>query len=332
MTKKEKIISILVLVFIAQIILILVFTLFSNKNITNRAMEKKILSGFKKENVVSIEINDLKDTFNVEKIENNWFVKTGSRTLPGDKSKIDSYLNILSNLTGGIIREKNSNDEIDKQYGFDKDSRQKVTVKLKNKKSYVVYVGNASKQQGYSYFKFNDNKIRETKSQIAADTSNQPVQWAKRELLENVSVEDIEKCVIDSSLPWFAGKYNLKANPEKKPDSQNIDAFVFDPKIEGKLVQYAAENIVRNLIFLRIDDYKFDADVTSRQKLATINVALKNGKTYGYFIYKSDKGDPVDYMIKVDFNNYLYLVSEASLKRVIKPREDLFEKPGKQQQ
>jgi hypothetical protein len=141
-------------------------------------------------------------------------------------------------------------------------------------------------------------------------------------------VEDIEKCEINSTLPWFNGRYFLKTNPEKKPDSQNVDAFVFEPKIEGKLVQFAAENIVRNLIFLRIDDYKFDADVAGREKLATINITLKNGKTYNFYIYKSDKGDIVDYLLKVDFNNYLYLVSEASLKRVIKPKDDLFDKPG----
>ena len=223
--------------------------------------------------------------------------------------------------------EKNSNDETDKVYGFGRETYQKVTVKLNNKKTFSILIGNASKQQGYSYIKYKDNKIREVKSRISTDTSNQAVLWSKKDLFDNITLEDIDKCQITSNLPWYKGSYFLKTNPDKKPDSQNVDSFVFEPKIEGKLVQYAAENIVRNMILLKIDDYKFGIDVAGREKLATINLTLKNGKSYNFFIYKSDKGDITDYLLKDDFNSYLYLVSETSLKKIVKAREDLLEKP-----
>ena len=49
------------------------------------------------------------------------------------------------------------------------------------------------------------------------------------------------------------------------------------------------------------------------------------------YIYPAEENDNGDYIIDVDFNDYLYLIDENDIKRIFKPKEELIEKEEKLQ-
>ena len=324
MNKRKNIIIFLGLLFIFQILLYLILNFFSAKNIKSRSIEKKLLSNVKKENIISLEISDYKDSFLIEKRKDQWFVKIGEKYIPGDSTKIYSYINILLELTQGVIRDKGIGSETDKTYGFDKESYQKVILTTDKEKKYTIFIGKTGQQRGTSYIRFdNEKKIREVKSVIATQTSNQPIKWAKTKIFDDSLLKDLETCEIDSNFDWFRGKYVIK-KIEAKDDKK--EEYIIEPPItKKKLKPYAIENIVMSIANLVIDEYKLTGDISNKEKIATIKLNLFNNKTFEIYIYPADENDIGDYIIDVDFNDYLYLVDENDIKKIFKPEEELIE-------
>ncbi|MCK4798567.1 MAG: DUF4340 domain-containing protein [Spirochaetes bacterium] len=308
-----------------QIILVLFLNFFSSQNIKSRYFEKELVKKFNKDAVISFEISDYQDTFSIDKKEDNWFIKVKENDLPGDITKIKSYLDILQNLTRGVIVDKGHDISNETHFGFDQKSYQKIHVKTTNKKDFILYLGKTGSKRGTSYIRLNDEKkVREVKSFIASETSNQPIKWAKRNIFDNIAQEDVEKCEINSSMEWFKGGYTIKY---KDQEDDKKEDFVLDPPIENKeLKQYVLQNIIKNFLNLTIDDYKLNRDVYQKKSMASIKLILKNNKSFMLDLYRADEDDIGDYIIDVDFNDYLYLVNEGDVKRFIKAKIDLVKK------
>ena len=147
---KKKTIIILSGLLIFQIILILFLNFFSSQSIKTRSIEKELLKGLKKGDITSIEISDVNDSFIIQKEENVWFVNTKGTKIPGNDSKIETYIDNILKLTSGVVRDRGDKPETDKQYGFDNESRQKVVIKTANKKEYTIFIGSTGFQRGTS--------------------------------------------------------------------------------------------------------------------------------------------------------------------------------------
>lgn len=322
---KNKLILLLGCVLVFQIILILFFNIFSDQNRKARSFEKKLLKSFRKSDVVSIEVSDYQDFFLVEKKDKSWLIKVGDNYMPGNKAKIDSFLKTLSDIPKGIIRDKGIEEASEKHFGFDEKSYQKILVTMKNKKTHTLFLGNIGSRRGTSYIRYNEEKkIREINSFISSETSNQPVQWAETKIFDNIVIEDVESFEIDSKLNWFTGQYTIKYT---NTDEKNKEVFSISPIDENKKPKsFALENMIKNLLDLNIDDYKFNDTNTNRPIAGSLKLGLKNEKFFLINIYNADKDDIGDYIIDVDFNNYLYLVDENDVKRFVKAKNELLEK------
>jgi hypothetical protein len=330
--KRKKLINILAIVLIAQVIIILALKIFSMQNIKAMTIGKKMIKNFNKEAVLSLEISDFKDSFTVDKKGANWLVNTKGKELPCDVAKINSYLDILRNLPEGVVKDKGDNPKNESLYGLDKERYQKFAIKSDKKKDFVIYIGHAGLSIGTSYIRVNtEKKIREVKSVISNETGNKPVNWAKKRIFDDkLTVEDVDKFIVDSSLGWFRGNYSIEYK-EAKDEKGNIikDNFIIIPPVNQKLSEFELQNVITGLINLTATDYKLTGDVSQKEKLANIKLVLKNGKSYNVYIYKTDKDDIGEYIIDVDFNNYLYTVREGDVKRFIKAKTDLVEKDNK---
>ncbi len=331
MKKRKNIIIILSSLFVFQILLIVILNVFSSQKIKSRAIEKNFLNNVKKENITSIEISDYKDSFLIEKKKDKWYVKTGEKYIPSDSVKLYSYLNILEELSQGIIRDNGTSPEAEKTYGFDKESYQKVTLQTDKNKSFTVYIGKTGPQRGTSYLRYNkEKKIREVKSIIATETGNQPIKWAQTRIFDQTLLEDLERCEIESNFDWFRGHYSIRKEKTENEKGEKKEQYVIEPPVTSqKLKPFAVENIVTGIVNLTIDDYKFDGDISQKEKLAEIKLILFNNKTFQIDIYPADKDDIAEYLIDVDFNDYLYLVGESDIKKFIKSKDELIEKNEK---
>lgn len=324
MKNRKNIIIILGGLLIFQILLFVVLNFFSSQSMKLRGIEKKLLTGIKKENVASLEISDYKDTFLIEKKDDNWFVKIKENYIPGNATKIYSYINILLELSQGVIRDKGTTPDADKLYGFDEESYQKVLVKDKKDKTYTIIIGKTGPQRGTSYIRFNnEKKIREVKSFIASETGNKPINWAKTNIFEAEMFDDIVRCEIDSNFSWFKGSYSIKKVENKEEKKED---YIIEPPItDKKLQEYALENIVRNILNLTVEDYKFNGDISQKVKTASIKLILTDNEILQMDIYPADKEDIAEYIIDVGFIDYLYLVKEAEIKKFIKTKDELVE-------
>lgn len=326
MKNRKNIIIILGGLFIFQILLFVVLNFFSSQSIKVRGIEKKLISGIKKENVVSLEISDYKDAFLIEKKDDKWFVKVKENYIPGNADKIYSYINILLELSQGVIRDKGTAPDVDRLYGFDRESYQQVIVKAKNNKSYTIIIGKTGPQRGTSYIRFEkEKKIREVKSIIAAETGNLPINWAKNNIFESEMIDDMARCEIDSNLGWFKGSYSIKKVKTKEGDKEKEEYIIVPSITDKKVKDYALENVVRNLLNLTVEDYKFNGDVSQREKKASIKLVLTDNESFQMDIYPADKEDVAEYIIDAGFNDYLYLVKEAEIKKIIKTKAELVE-------
>ena len=324
MNKRKNIITFLGILLIFQILLYIILNIFSSQNIKSRTIGKKFLDKVKKENIVSLTISDDKDSFLIEKRNDEWLVKMGEKFVPGDSEKIYSYINLLLELTQGVIRDKGVSSETDNTYGFDKDSYQKVDIKTIKKKSFTVYIGKTGQQRGTSYVRYNnEKKVREVKSAIATQTGNQPIKWAKIKIFDIKILEDIENCELEGNFEWFKGNYIIKKIEAKEDEKEE---YVIEPPISNKKIRpYTLENIVTSIVHFEIDDYIFNKNISDKEKIATIKLNLLNNKTFEVYIYPADENDTGDYIIDVDFNDFLYLADETDIKRIFKPEEELIE-------
>jgi len=320
---KWKIITILGGILIIQIVALILLYSFSFQKRKFRLTQKPLIKNFKAEDVKGLEISDYQDAFSIEKKDDYWFVKIGENYIPGDESKITSYLEIVKNLKHGVIVDK-GNKENYKHFRFDSEQSQKVKIIMNDDSSIVIHIGSAGSKQGTSYIRFNEeNKIREIDSFISSETSNKPVLWAKRKIFDGLALEDIERCEIESYLDWFKGNYAIQYKEIGEKKSEN---YVLDPPLNKKIKDYALANIIVNILQLLIDDYKLDGSInTENTEVANIKLMLKTGKNYNMKIFKAGENDPGDYIIKVDFTKFLYIVDENDLKLFIKSTDELID-------
>ena len=214
----------------------------------------------------------------------------------------------------------NGGSEVDSKYGFDEKNKQDLTVTVNNKK-YTITIGNNGSKRGTSYIKFNGtNKIREINSSISSETSNDPINWARRTIVNSIMDNDVQNYKMESNLGWYQGGYSFTAKDPKVKDNTNDapDTYVLDTPSEKKLSDYVMQHLVKDFLTMRCSEYKFNATVAGREKLAGITVTLKNNTVRRFDFYKADEDDIGDYIIDTDSDNYLYLIHEDDLKKVIR--------------
>jgi len=310
---------------ILQIIVFILLKVFSFQSIKLRSVGQDLIKGFNKDKVISLIFSDSKDTFSIDKIDSKWFVKIKGKNIPGDKEKIDLYFDILKYLSSGIIRDKGEDQEIAKKYGLNAESVQKLTIVSPGKEDYILYIGDTGEKSGTCYISINNEKIiREVNSIIAAETNNNPINWSERRVFqETIDTKDIQTCEISANLDWFKESYIIKYQRQK--DSEN---FILVPDPGKKLQPEVLQNLLKNLIELKIDDYVLKSDISIKEKLATIKLITKNGKLSTLDFYKAVPNDNAQYIIDMDFNDYLYLIDEAKIKQVLIPVNELLEIKG----
>jgi hypothetical protein len=327
---KKNIIIGLAVLFGLQIAVFFLLSVFSSRNIKERISNKPLLKGFKKEDVLSIEIKDYQSSFSIEVKNDNYLVKIGENVIPGDPEKIKYYLELLKNLNQGIKRDKGIDPNNDLFYGLDRERSQDVIVKMKNNKLYTIHLGKQGSKLGTSYLRYDKEKIvREVDSEISLETSNSPSLWAERKILSSINFDDVDSCEIDSKMDWFKGKYTVKykEHDNKDKDSKKSDNFIIDPPLTGKIKDYALSNVIVGFIQLMIDDYKLSGGITKdNEEKAKVVITLKNGKNFKLTFYKASQTDNSDYIIAVDFNQYLYLIKEEQVKMLIRSTNDFVEK------
>ncbi|OHD12298.1 MAG: hypothetical protein A2086_10745 [Spirochaetes bacterium GWD1_27_9] len=305
-----------------QIILIALLNIFSSQNIKTGNIQKALVNGLKKDDIVSFEITDSMDTFAVEKKDGNWMVRVEQSYLPGNPSKINSYLDLITNLTQGVKISDTYDSSTDIAFGFSEKEYQKLAVKTKNKKDFYIFIGNPGSKRGTSYIKFKDEKkVREIMSTIASETSNEPIQWADKNIFDKLAIEDIASCEINSNFTWFKGNYSINYKEEKDKDNKTKITFVVDPKID-ETDEILIRDLLTNISTLTISEYKLKGGITGKDKLGFIKLTLRNGKNYVLDFYRADADDIGSYILDINTNEYLYLLHEDPLKRLFKDSKE----------
>ncbi|MBN2545035.1 MAG: hypothetical protein JXB50_04500 [Spirochaetes bacterium] len=327
---REKIIKILIASLIIQIILIILLQFFSYQNIKARTIGKKLIKDFNVNAVVSLEFSTADETFTINKKEGFWLVKMSGKDIPAELIKIDSFLDIIRNLPEGVLRDKGSDPANDVLFGLDKEHYKKITIKSLKKKDIVLYIGDPGVLRGTSYIRINnERKIREIRSVISNETEDKPVYWVRKRIFEDslISAIDVDKYIIESSLPWIKESYSIEFK-EEKDEAGNIinDNFILNPPLKEKMIDNQLLFIINGLINLTAFDYKLDNDLNNLVKLAKVRLILKNGTIYNLTVFSGDKAEPEAYIVSVDFNNYLYYVKESDLKKFAVTRNDMIDR------
>lgn len=328
--RKRFIIGLAILL-VFQIIVLIIVNIFSFQSVKLRKIQSRLLSNFKKDSVVSLEIKDYMDSFTIDRIENSWFVKKEGKYIPANISKVNSYLNMLDTMNKGIVVFTGSDESSDRMYGFDQKNIQTLTIKLKNKKEIIIDIGNTGSKRGTSYIRYNkEKKVREVNSAISIETGNEPISWARRNIFVNITEDDVSNIEISSNLDWFKGNYKLIFIDSKSKEGQESkvkDKFRIEPVNEDwKFDDFTFQNMVKNLLDIRISDYKVNFSVTGMNSLATIKLSLKNGRSLKLDIYKAAENDIAEYIIDTDFDDYLYLVHTDDIKKFIKDPKEIIKK------
>ncbi len=311
-----------------QIILIAFFYFFSFQNIKLRQIDKQLISGLKKGSIASFEIKDYMDSFSLVKKDSVWFVKIGENFIPANQTKVNNYITDVESLNQGVVVYNGLDQSSDNHFGFDEKNRQELIVTNNKNKQYSLTIGNTGSKRGTSYIRNgSEKKIREVKSSLATETSNEPINWAKRNIFVNILDTDVKTCEINSTTAWFSGNYNILA--KEKADSEETgskDSFELETPLSKILEDYALQNVVKNLLNIQISEYKLNGSVSGRTKVASIKITLKNGKTSTLDFYNADTNDVGNFIIDSDFDDYLYLIHEDDLKKIIKTNEELMKK------
>ena len=222
---------------VLQSVILLFLYVFNFQNAKIRAIEKPLISGLNDKTITGLEIKDYMDSFSVMKDGSGvWFVHVGQNTMPVNADKLKNYIKDLSSMTQGVTVANTSDSAVDGKYGFDEKNYQELTI-LCGSKKYTMLIGNTGSKRGTSYIKYNgEKKIREVKSTAATETSNQPINWARREILGHIPENDVKNYAVESTLSWFNGSYsfsakdaNVKDNTGDAPDTFRLDAPLADP-------------------------------------------------------------------------------------------------------
>jgi len=314
-----------------QLIILLLVNIFSFQSVKLRRVQARLLSNFKKDSVVSLEIKDYMDTFSIDRIDNSWFVKKEGKYIPANISKVNSYLNMLDSLNKGIIVFNGKDETSDRLYGFDEKNIQVLTIKMKNKKEIVLDIGNTGSKRGTSYIRYNKEKrVREVDSSLSVETGNEPISWARRNIFVNITEDDVQSFDLISEMDWFKGSYKLTFIDPKSKEAESKktkDKFKMEPANEdAKFEDYALQNMVKNLLEIKVSDYKVNFSISGEKSLATIKLVLKNGKSLKVDIYKAGSDDIAEYIIDTDFDDYFYLVHTDDIKKFIKDPKEITKK------
>lgn len=308
---------------LVQIIILIFLNLFSSQRVKLNQIEKPLVSGVSKDNITSFEIKDTLDSFTILKKDGKWMVSAENSYIPGNSSKIDGYLSVLAQLPSGTVVNKSGDASSDRAFGFEQKQFQKVIVKTKNKRDFTVSIGSTGSKRGSSYIKFNDEKrIREISSSISSQTNNQPIDWAEKNIFNKLTHNDIISIEFTSKFDWYKGSYKLLQKEEK--DDKNETKITYS--VEGSNKNYDVDllrNIVDEAITLSASEYKLNGSVDGRNKVGDIRIVLKNGKNYVVDLYNADKDDVGNFIVDVDFNDYLYLIHEDTAKKIFKNLKEL---------
>jgi hypothetical protein len=316
--EKNKIIIYLCILLCAQIVIFALINIFSSQNLKSQEIGKLLLSGLKKDNIVSLEIKDSIGAFSIEKKDNSWVIISEKNSLPGDKEKIDAYIDQLVKTTAGVVVYNGSDASSDKTFGFGEKNNQVLTVKTKTK-SYTINIGNPGSKRSSSYVKFNnEKKVREVPSNISSSTSNSPGMWAVKNIFSSVKFEDVISCEVVSKFDWFKGNYKITSNGMT---DKNLKLTI-EPAVNKELQEYALENFIRGILGLSISEYKLNGGVEGKEAIGTLKLLLKDKKEVAVEVYKADNTDPGAFIIKSSLSNYLYLISEDMAKTLFKNTRD----------
>ncbi|MBN2547414.1 MAG: DUF4340 domain-containing protein [Spirochaetes bacterium] len=316
---RKFIIYYLCVLLVFQTSVFILLKVFSFQSTKTRSIGQNLIKGFNKDKVISLIFSDSKNTFSLEKEGGLWFVNINDKIIPGDNGKIDFYLEILKELSSGIIRDSSEGSETFKKYGLSEENMRKLKIVSDKKKDFILYIGNTGKKKGTSYIRLeNEKMIREVNSLISAETNIIPVQWLERRVFpETINTEDVQTCEIRSNFDWFNESYTIKYNPQK-----DGGIFILDPDPGKKFKPDILQNLLKNIFELKIDDYKLDVDITDRERSASITINLKNGKSNRLYFFKSGPDDG-RYIIDTDFNDYLYIVDNIKIKKILLPVKEL---------
>ncbi|MBR6060905.1 MAG: DUF4340 domain-containing protein [Spirochaetales bacterium] len=309
---------------VLQIVILMFLYVFNFQNAKIRAIEKPLIAGLNDKNITGFEIKDYMDSFSVKKDGSGvWFVYVGENTMPVNASKVQNYIKDLAEMKQGVAVANTPDSSLDSKYGFDEKNYQELTI-LCGSKKYSMLIGNTGSKRGTSYIKYNgEKKIREVKSAVATETSNQPINWARREILGNIPENDVKNYAVESTLSWFNGSYSFSAkentvkdNTSDAPDTFRLDAPLADPN--KKLSDYVMQRLMKEVLTMKASEYKFGATLAGRTKSASMRITLKNEKVINLSVYNADEDDIGDYIIDSDADNYLYLIHEEDLKKAVK--------------
>lgn len=314
--------------FLALQILVLIFlNVFSYQNVKLDKINKPLISGLSKDNITSFEIKDNLDSFIITKKDGKWMVSTENTFIPGNSIKINDYVDALSKINQGLVIDKGNDTSSDKVYGFEQKQMQKVIVKTNNKKDFTISVGSTGSKRGSSYIKFNDEKkIREISSSISSQTNNQPIDWAEKNIFDKLTENDIMSVDVVSNFDWYKGTYQISFKEQKDEKDKNKTGIFTITDAKENYDDVLIGEVIKNIVSLNASEYKLNGSVQGREKSGNIKVTLKSGKSYLLDFYKADKDDVGNFIIDVDYNEYLYLIHEDVAKRFFKDLKELVKK------
>ncbi len=308
---------------ILQICILIFGSLFSSQNIKNTQIKKPLIKNLKKESITFLSIKDSKDIFYIEKDGENWFIKKeDGNKMPGDKFRIESYLDTLINIPKGVVVSNTEDEAVAKEFGFFLPSTQILTINTKENREYKIEFGSAGgAKNSTSYIMFGKEKsIREINSPIAKLTSIIELEWAKKDIFNDLNPIDVGSVEITSNFPWYKGTYKIV---HKDTTSDIKGEYILE--VNGNSLPAKSENLgllIENIIGIKIADYKF-GDLPDNFKLGSIKFILKNGTSLILDFYNNNAKDDVgNFIVTTNFNNYKYLLHEDAVQNIFKDYKD----------
>jgi hypothetical protein len=321
---RKKTIYILGIILVIQILILVFSNIFSLQNIKTQSIEKPLIKDLKKENITSFEIKDASTDFSIEKKDNQWFVKSGDKSIPGNEPIISAYIDTISKLPNGVVIYNGSDASSDKTYGFTDKKYQTLIVKTNNKKDFKLMIGYSGASRSSSFVKFeNEKKIRELNSSIAGETGNMPILWAVKRILENqIKPDDIKSCEISSNFSWFKGNYKIIKDDKGK--------YTIEPPVKGgTLDEEILKMTINSIPGFIINDYKLNENVSGKTKTGSLKITEKSGKEITLDFYNSGEKEGSDFLLKTSLTDFVYSVSGGILTDLFKDSKNLIKKDEK---
>lgn len=317
--KRETWIKILIVTFIIQIFISLILKFYSFQEVKLRKISKSLLGDFDSTLIEKIYIEKDNNLLTIEKINSKWFIEREGVKIPAESVKVEAFLDIIRNLPQGIIRDKGEDERNYELFGLDNKNVKKVTLKSK-KREYQLYVGDPGVLRGTSYIKINKEKIvREVKSVISHETFTDISYWMRKRIFDDslISALDVESFIFESKVNYL--KSFSIIYEEKKDVYGNLikDNFKLVPALVKDIKDYELVIKINKLLNLTVIDYKITSLNNENEKIAEMELTLRNGKKYKCNLYTAEKESNADYVMDVDFNDYLYYIKKSDVEKFI---------------